>query len=454
MREDFFQTRNLLLFVCIASSAFFLFIAGKEIKINENIREALKKITVNDKRGEPYKLPKEDMTCLISNLFKKETTSRCKQRGILKSVRSAVAKAMADATPFIPASLMLGIQAKRKKVSYVSTFSRVPKRVAAHICKEYFKCKVACKNKSGVLRKFGWCTCVKARACTRLYAILHMLNIISCKDKQKELVYVSFGSGRLLQDYLTIKGLIKVGFKKIHINLIDIGYGNKEGLGIDCFFNTHYKLKEDKTESGVRKEKEALRSFCEVMRKYKNIIAINSYTTYFDFLKKWDKKSVDILLLVDPATIAAELLAAKNPKYANHIQIKNCNSASRGDIVRDIICLLPYRGKPKIFYKGSLEGDIKAYLASGINLYENYKDRKNFVCFLKLFFPDKKTAGDFKIKTNISQSQSQRYSFYELIKSTKSKKALIYQVDKNKIFKGPLNLLVDEYAQMGYKILK
>jgi hypothetical protein len=355
--------------------------------------------------------------------------------------------------------------------AYDYTFPNISKKITQSIFDEYLNCRVSTKSKvTGVKKqdlknKFDWCSCRKARASTRLYLVTHIINELAGRDKNKELVYVSFGSGKLLQDYLIIKGLVAAGFKNINVNLIDLGYANtsnisiNNGIDVDDFLKTFCRKKGESFD-----EKDSLCAFCKLAKSCNCIKKINSYTTYFDFLKTWGKNRVDILLLIDPMKLFAELLETKDPIYVNHVSVKDQKAC-------EIVFLLPYEGYPKIFYKSdNLDFDKnintnfcnlkRDCLFSCINSYKGYKDRANFIRSLDLclnwpvIWQDKFCCSLENHKINISMSQSQRYSFYDIIKSTVSKNALIYQLDDNKIFFGKCNLLIDAYKKEGYKVLK
>lgn len=391
------------------------------------------------------------------------------------------------------------------------TFKNISKDLTKSVLDEYLACrcidyKIGVNVKAGMTIRhavcdgagsstknnlkncFDWCACRKARASTRLYLVFEILNKLAGRDKSKELVYVSFGSGKLLQDYLIINGLSAAGFKNLNINLIDLGYanssdickniskrvnnctnscensGNNNGLDVDNFLQTFCRKHGEKSD-----EKDALCAFCKLARSCKCIKKINTYTTYFDFLQKRSRTLVDVLLLIDPMKLFAELLETKDHVYVNHVRVKIGRSFEKNWVVQEIIFLLPYNGRPEVFYKagkGGISGCIgldngkKACLLHCINSYKSYSDRANFIKSLDLclnwspIWPSKLCDLEKNKKIVIETSQSQRYSFYNIIKSTVSKSALIYQLDDNKIFSGVRNLLTDAYKKEGYKRLK
>lgn len=370
------------------------------------------------------------------------------------------------------------------------TFARVKPKLLKFIPKEYLSCRCLAPGSLADKKSFfDWCACRKARASTRLYLVFDIINRLSSFDKNKEIVYVSFGSGKLLQDYLIIKSIIEAGFKNININLIDLGYDGAQVLrsgllkrtiaggsndnilgdssGIDNFLETFCRK-----EGQSFDEKDSLCCFCKLIKSSKSIKKINSYTTYFDFLQKWGEKKADILLLVDPMKVQAELLQTSNCQHVNHVCVKG-----PFNFLSEIIFLLPYKGRPEIFYKlksqfvsKDLNCDICEYygqkkqcpfLANSwlkyillcAKKYKSYKDRQKFInalnlCFKFDFFQPSPKIFDEKFEINMSQSQ--RYSFYDIAGETFYKNSLVYQLDKNQIFFGYCNLLKQEYFGLGY----
>ena len=70
------------------------------------------------------------------------------------------------------------------------------------------------------------CFCHNATIGKRILLLFQLLNNIATnkKDTETPLTYTSFGSGKLLYDYYVISELIKLGFKNIKLNLIDLIY--------------------------------------------------------------------------------------------------------------------------------------------------------------------------------------------------------------------------------------
>lgn len=427
--------------------------SDKSININKSYLESIKKF-VND-------------SYIVSNNINKDCSKKNKslfKKNVIYTIDNLYIK-------------------NKNNGAYDYTFPNISKKITKSVFDEYLNCRVFTRRvqtrrvstrrvqatgvkKQDLKNKFDWCACRKARASTRLYLVTHIINELANRDKNKELVYVSFGSGKLLQDYLIIKGLVAAGFKNINVNLIDLGYANtsnisiNNGIDVEDFLRTFCRKKGESYD-----EKDSLCAFCKLAKSCNCIKKINSYTTYFDFLKTWGKNRVDVLLLIDPMKLFAELLETKDPVYVNHVCVSSCKNKAC-----EVVFLLPYVGRPKIFYK-NINGDLnissfsfekckKDRLFSCINSYKGYVDRANFIRSLDLclnwpsIWPSNSCCLLENKKVNISMSQSQRYSFYDIIKSTVSDNALIYQLDDNKIFFGKCNLLKDAYKKEGYKVLK
>jgi len=326
------------------------------------------------------------------------------------------------------------------------------------ICKEkLFPKKITNEIKKIDLRSnLNWCEdCYNARKETRTYLMLLLMNqLAGKKDKSKKLHYVSFGSGVLLQDYLLIKSLIWLGFSNIQVHIIDILYD--EFRGIQEFGGAYAKLGKWRAETA-----RALHSFKKLISDlkvtYGSRLKIHTYTTHNEFLEKWNMQNkVDLLFLIDPIGKGfrkkcvfckdGELLAA-NMMFANHIGVDYTQKGPGGSTRVKVVALLPHFGSPALFYKGKMGKKTKRFLlklqrAGGVT-------RTGFIPIFKGFL---KATG--KNNSKVSIQQSQRYSFYEIVKYVGTQKTLLYQLDGDKIFSGGCNIRAIEYLRRGYKKLK
>jgi len=320
------------------------------------------------------------------------------------------------------------------------------------ICKEVLCCN---KIKQGIWAtcpksNLNWCEdCYNARKETRFYLMLLLINkLAQQKDKSKEIQYVSFGAGSLLQDYLVLKFLIQLGFKNIQVHVIDILYDKIRGM-------KEFGVSFMQFDKWRNKALGALKSFKTLL--FGLPVAIHTYTTHNEFLEKWDiQKKADLLFLIDPVGKGfrskcvfckdGELLWC-NTMFANHIGIEYTQRDFKGNLNSGkIIALLSYWGKPEILYKGSVSDKTKQFLlqlkrAGSITRSDFIKKCKDFL----------KASGIHSI--NVSVQQSQRFSFYELVKHVATKKTLLYQLDGDRIFSGGCNIRKIEYLRRGYKKL-
>jgi len=80
-------------------------------------------------------------------------------------------------------------------------------------------------------KNLDWCDCNNANSVTRITLIKFLIQDINRNiPKESPIIYLSFGSGKLLQDYLTIKELIRNGYRFFKIILIDPMYSQKINL--------------------------------------------------------------------------------------------------------------------------------------------------------------------------------------------------------------------------------
>lgn len=123
------------------------------------------------------------------------------------------------------------------------------------------------------IKIFGWCiNCPEAPLIKRIMLILLICEKIKKEFKPTDhIVYTSYGSGRLFQDYLTIKSLTTQGYNNITINLIDKDYSTKnpDFINITNLYINEFRKKLNKLKvhifenasdysDAIKKEKTAL----------------------------------------------------------------------------------------------------------------------------------------------------------------------------------------------------
>lgn len=79
------------------------------------------------------------------------------------------------------------------------------------------------------LRGLTWCGCAQAPFPMRIRLAMRVLDttVRRFSRTDEKLVYTAHGSGKLLQDFIIIAGLIELGYSHLAINIIDIEYEKK-----------------------------------------------------------------------------------------------------------------------------------------------------------------------------------------------------------------------------------
>lgn len=81
-----------------------------------------------------------------------------------------------------------------------------------------------------VSRGLAWCGCDQAPLPMRIRLAMRVLDSVAQRFSftGEKLVYTAQGSGKLLQDFIIIAGLIELGYSNVAINIIDIEYEKKQ----------------------------------------------------------------------------------------------------------------------------------------------------------------------------------------------------------------------------------
>jgi len=334
---------------------------------------------------------------------------------------------------------------------------------------------------------FSWCICMKASEEMRFYLIFCALSDAVCRlRKSKRINYLSLGSGELLQDYLMIKGLIKLGFKKISVNVVDADYIRESELY-------------------ARKALTRLKNLLKGERG----VQINSYINYDTFLKRRRAMPVDLLFLVDYPDVGMERIAKgevilqggkklqdgeyicptciiesgefrfaeefdygvvdvksqyEKANYAGmDIKVK-VKLASENGIVRKFIFFLPYKGMPELFYKSkkAVPPRLLKVFREMASAYRDYRDRSSFFRALRknfgfrsklIKFLKRVDGGVPEIKFSAKQSLS--FGYHDTLREACSKNSLVYLLDEGKIFIGFTDLNARKYEKnLRYKKIR
>lgn len=144
--------------------------------------------------------------------------------------------------------------------------------------------------------KIGWCACREALSDKRFFLVCLLLDHVLAKfpDRSTALVYTSFCSGNLFQDFFAIRWLIKLGYKNITMNFIDHIYDdNNEQLKNDF---TNLKLSFDALIKHCAEKQKASDPLYNLVYSARYWIDANDY---IKAVQNGSAQKSDILLMVD-----------------------------------------------------------------------------------------------------------------------------------------------------------
>lgn len=145
----------------------------------------------------------------------------------------------------------------------------------------------------------GMCVpCAEASYSQRMLLIFLILNDVAKKyqDINSELVYTSFASCTLLQDFMIIAGLIALGYRSFKINFIDIFYAKKNDDKHDKIFHT---MQSEFLYNITNYASYAKKEFKQLDIKYFDIKYYGSSYEYITDVKSGSAKKSNILIAVD-----------------------------------------------------------------------------------------------------------------------------------------------------------
>lgn len=206
-----------------------------------------------------------------------------------------------------------------------------------------------------------WCPCIHPDK--RVNLAYQMILEIKKQhpDRRQLLTYISLGSGDLLQDFIAIEALIKLGYCNLDINLIDLNYRHV----------IHISLAEKKkiTKAGMNgsKESEIVKQIIQSFKNYLSTliadkpeltctVEVEPFTsayTYIDLVKNKLEEKPDIMVMADP-TRYLPYLKTDTIEEANMVELSD----------NDLVVVLPENQKPKAYLpvdssRKFLENDVK-----------------------------------------------------------------------------------------------
>lgn len=258
----------------------------------------------------------------------------------------------------------------------------------------------------------SWCGCDQAPPSLRIYVALKILdNVLHHYSQSYPLVYTSYASGKLLQDFIVIAGLIELGYSAILINIIDIAYEKKrQDLAALCAQAVF--IQQIRNRLHAKKQKDA---------SYVSDFKIASYHNVYDYLEEIRRgvavKS-DILLMVDPGN---DILHKDFEYYGSQNQASLLDFEFNNNVTH-IALYIPRSKNIRYFYAQSLAEGNKEKLKKVINSLDQVKRKNNFVEYLVNAVKEK-----FPIKS-VTFFQSPYRSFDDLKHDAAVQDAIIYQV--------------------------
>jgi hypothetical protein len=173
---------------------------------------------------------------------------------------------------------------------------------------------------------FDWCTCISNR--DRIEFVQKVLKkLTATKSPYEKITYVSIGVGQLLQDLLTIYGILKSGYKNLDIVLIDLHFPSTMDITQKYFRADDYKklmttLDDLRDKAGLKPEPEfsvfqEFQEYTPVEIEFKDTETANAFAQYNELIgQEFDKRGFALTELFE--MILAHLLqelGASSPRY-------------------------------------------------------------------------------------------------------------------------------------------
>lgn len=254
-----------------------------------------------------------------------------------------------------------------------------------------------------------WCGCAQAPLPIRIRLAMRILDSVVRRfgRTDEQLIYTSHASGKLLQDFIVIAGLIELGYSNIIINIIDIEYQKRQLSPVQIMLNQHIRsivwLKQ------------------RVMPTYTLRCSVIAYQDAYDYLeevKSGKAPRSHIVTMVDPG----DDLLRKEFKYRGPVsRISLIEYVHKNNKTRCAI-YLPRNKNFKYFYATNVSQDDKVLMKSIIqNAQKNVSD-KNLIEYLAMAMHE-----NFHIR-DINFFQSPHRIFDDLAHEGTLQNAIVFQL--------------------------
>lgn len=259
----------------------------------------------------------------------------------------------------------------------------------------------------------SWCNCDQAPAPQRIRLALKVLDRVvrQYPECSQKLVYTSYASGKLLQDFIIIAGLIELGYSCLEINVIDIAYERKR-QDLSCLYAQIV------FEQQIRK---ILRSKQEQDLSYNPSVKISSYHNVYDYLEKARRGLVEkshILIMVDPGND----LMHKDFEYYGQQALASLINFELENKMTHIALYIPRSKTIRYVYAQNLAYGDKEKIRKALESVKKEKLKKNYSEYIT-----KAVCQNFPVKS-IKYFQSPFRSFDDLKYDGAVSEVIMYQL--------------------------
>ncbi len=277
--------------------------------------------------------------------------------------------------------------------------------------------------------RFTWCIrCPEASLIKRLSLILLLLQKVQAKfNPGDHIVYTAFASGGLMQDYLTLSELVRLGYKNITINLIDHEY-----------HPGHENYSQKKLLISTLQQKLETLNFKTSIQEYAfnksaTIGAINVFFTAYDYVdavKQNKKLASNILLAVD---VGQDPVKTEIYKEINTFELTiNETIEEKNKIIGKLLLFIPKHGPVRLYANKELPELPKKIRKEILEFAQKYKNRPNLPMFpiglgsrIKMINPS--------ITIPFEKKSNQYIIFHELVMEALANNSIAFLLGNNKI---------------------